>query len=152
MLVAMTTTMADDFGLGAFYIVAKTTRPSCDNEANPFLFRLIVHSIPHLVQFSSDGESVRRDGSSGVESARRRKPRQITSAQCTCVVLSVCSAQASFHQLVSLVSKSGLLCYTFSHQLTCATPFVPKFVHIIVFIFHFASVRSIRQMFIIFRL
>ncbi|VEL41910.1 unnamed protein product [Protopolystoma xenopodis] len=33
MLGAMTTNMADDFGLGAFYIVSVTTRPSCDNES-----------------------------------------------------------------------------------------------------------------------
>ncbi|VEL31115.1 unnamed protein product [Protopolystoma xenopodis] len=28
---------ADDFGLGAFYIVSLNTRPSCDNEVNPLL-------------------------------------------------------------------------------------------------------------------
>ncbi|VEL09215.1 unnamed protein product [Protopolystoma xenopodis] len=37
MLGIMTTTMADDFALTAFYIVALTTRPSCDNEVNPLL-------------------------------------------------------------------------------------------------------------------
>ncbi|VEL16939.1 unnamed protein product [Protopolystoma xenopodis] len=31
----MTTTIADDFGLGAFYIVSLNTRPNCDNEVNP---------------------------------------------------------------------------------------------------------------------
>ncbi|VEL30907.1 unnamed protein product [Protopolystoma xenopodis] len=35
MLGIMTTTMADDFGLVAFYIVALTTGQSCDNEVNP---------------------------------------------------------------------------------------------------------------------
>ncbi|VEL33185.1 unnamed protein product [Protopolystoma xenopodis] len=39
MLRIMTTTMADDFGLDAFYIVALTTRPICDNEVNPLLIR-----------------------------------------------------------------------------------------------------------------
>ncbi|VEL40369.1 unnamed protein product [Protopolystoma xenopodis] len=35
MLGIMTTTMADDFGLGAFDMVSLKTRPSCDNEVNP---------------------------------------------------------------------------------------------------------------------
>ncbi|VEL21349.1 unnamed protein product [Protopolystoma xenopodis] len=37
MLGIKTTTTADDFGLGAFYIVSLNTRPSCDNEVNPLL-------------------------------------------------------------------------------------------------------------------
>ncbi|VEL30340.1 unnamed protein product [Protopolystoma xenopodis] len=35
MLGIMITTIADDFGLGAFYMVFLKTRPSCDNEVNP---------------------------------------------------------------------------------------------------------------------
>ncbi|VEL40496.1 unnamed protein product [Protopolystoma xenopodis] len=37
MLGIMTTTMADDFGLGAFYMVSLKTRSSCENEVNPLL-------------------------------------------------------------------------------------------------------------------
>ncbi|VEL11360.1 unnamed protein product [Protopolystoma xenopodis] len=33
--------MADDFGLGAFYIFPLTIGPSCDNEVNPLLERLV---------------------------------------------------------------------------------------------------------------
>ncbi|VEL36983.1 unnamed protein product [Protopolystoma xenopodis] len=43
MLGIRTTNMADDFGLSAFYIVALTTRPSCDNEVNPLLVSVRVN-------------------------------------------------------------------------------------------------------------
>ncbi|VEL35511.1 unnamed protein product [Protopolystoma xenopodis] len=45
MLGIMTTNMVDDFGLGAFYIVAVTTRPSCDKEVNPLLLPVLSEQI-----------------------------------------------------------------------------------------------------------
>ncbi|VEL43568.1 unnamed protein product, partial [Protopolystoma xenopodis] len=61
----MTTNMADGFGLGAFYTVALTTRPSCDNEVNPLVRierRLRPHQRPqHLSLHIFAGYSLRRD-------------------------------------------------------------------------------------------
>ncbi|VEL23195.1 unnamed protein product [Protopolystoma xenopodis] len=44
---------ADDFGLGAFYIVALATRPSCDNEET----RCVLHSLPeHKTKLRQRGQ------------------------------------------------------------------------------------------------
>ncbi|VEL20122.1 unnamed protein product [Protopolystoma xenopodis] len=53
---AMKTTMADDFGLDAFYIISLNTRPSCDNEVNPLLFSRYLDKGPtFLVSLTSCG-------------------------------------------------------------------------------------------------
>ncbi|VEL19006.1 unnamed protein product [Protopolystoma xenopodis] len=41
----------DNFGLGAFYINALTTRPSCDNEVNPLLKQLTPLSLVIILSF-----------------------------------------------------------------------------------------------------